>query len=1038
MVVVLLSVFLTASLITGGGVYGFSDASDAAAPGADVSPDLLLASSTGVISVDDFADYRVFQRDTGETSRSVPITGTYADMDWDHVEARILRHGTDAVVVDWITIDLTPGEGVFSGNLTVPQGGWYSIEVRALDGAGAVLGTSRGTHKWGVGMIILCIGQSNMSGRGQPPFTPATSDLAVNYNNTGTWEHLADPYDDESPAGAVDEDSSAGGSMIPGIANSLLQTFDFPIAFVPAAKGGSNLYVNGSNYGWAYRDSSNHFDTSTLYGQSITKAQSVGGVELIIMHQGEADLSSGRTEANYEADFATMIGHYRQDLSANIPIFICQLGTVGSGTNDGATGVRNAQHDLDNGTSIFMGATAMDLPRLDIWHYTTPALTLIGSRLGNAIKYYYGQSTYYRGPSISSAFFGDTDRSQVIVTLDHHGGTDITPATGITGFAVFDNGVSVSIGSAARYSSNAVLLTLSRSITAGHTVTLRYLYGTTPNVSGLVKDDSPLTLPLENSIADVTVASTFPVVSGIPDQTITEGQTFATINLDTYVTDPDNSDAQMTWTCSGNSQLTVSINASRVATISVPSPDWTGSETITFRATDPGSLYDDDAATFTVTDVAENVAPQITSNGGGATASVNAAENQTAVTDVNATDADPAPPSPTASMGEHAAKFAINPSTGVLTFLAAPDYENPTDVGGNNVYDVTVQVSDGSLTDTQAISVTVTDVAETAPTLTFTSPFGLGSYTSAQSFTASWNADRDLDAGQFGVWVRSAAGSWYIGQLVPTNAGDDVLTYSASLPLSTVPAGFYQAIVGYRPTVGSGTFVSWATSYGFVFEVGDAPTPVVDITQPTGQQSYTSAQSFTATWTASPSLTTGQFAVWVRSPGNTWYWKSPLVAATGAGSYSAPVNLSGVTPGLGYQVIVAYEPVPNTSLWSSWATSPGVFSVDATAPVVTVTQPSGGSYTTSQSVTANWTTSTALAAGGQFGLWVRSGSGGWYATTLVPATGTAGALYSTSLPLSTVPTGIGNEVIIAYRPVAGTGAFMSWATSPGVFAVTAD
>ncbi len=454
-----------------------------------------------------------------------------------------------------------------------------------------------------------------------------------------------------------------------------------------------------------------------------------------------------------------------------------------------------------------------------------------------------------------------------------------------------------------------------------------------------------------------------------------------------------------------------------------------------------GSLTDTQTISVTVTDVAEggNVAPVITSNGGGATASVNAPENQTAVTDVNATDAN-AGDTLTYSLsgGADQAKFAIVPATGVLTFLSAPDYETPTDVGANNVYDVIVQVSDGSLTDTQAISVTVTDVADGTPTpvLTFTSPTGLGSYTSAQSFTASWSADIDLDVGQFGIWARSAGGSWYVGQLAPTGAGDDLLTYSATVDLTGVPAGYYQVIVGYRPTVGSGTFVSWATSYGFVFEVGDVVTPVVDITQPTGQASYTSAQSFTATWTASPSLTTGQFAVWVRSPGNTWYWKAPLVAATGAGSYSATVSLSGVAPGLGYQVIVAYEPIANTSLWSSWATSPGVFSVDATAPTVTITQPSGiASYTSAQSVLASWTTNQTL-SGGEFGLWVRSGAGGWYVTTLVPATGSAGTPYSTSLPLSSVPAGSGNQVIISYRPVVGTGAFMSWATSPGSFTVT--
>ncbi len=108
----------------------------------------------------------------------------------------------------------------------------------------------------------------------------------------------------------------------------------------------------------------------------------------------------------------------------------------------------------------------------------------------------------------------------------------------------------------------------------------------------------------------VTAVNDPPVVSGIPDQTIAEGSTFATINLDDYVTDVDNTDAQMTWTYSGNSELTVSIVA-RVATITLPSLDWNGAETITFRATDPGALYGEDSATFTVT--AENDPPVVTS-----------------------------------------------------------------------------------------------------------------------------------------------------------------------------------------------------------------------------------------------------------------------------------------------------------------------------------------------------------------------------------------------------------------------------------------
>ncbi len=54
-----------------------------------------------------------------------------------------------------------------------------------------------------------------------------------------------------------------------------------------------------------------------------------------------------------------------------------------------------------------------------------------------------------------------------------------------------------------------------------------------------------------------------------------------------------------------------------------------------------------------------------------------------------------------------------------MTFVTAPNFEAPTDVGANNVYDVTVQASDGSLSDTQALAVTVTDVAEGGATILY-------------------------------------------------------------------------------------------------------------------------------------------------------------------------------------------------------------------------------------------------------------------------------------------------------------------------------
>ena len=58
----------------------------------------------------------------------------------------------------------------------------------------------------------------------------------------------------------------------------------------------------------------------------------------------------------------------------------------------------------------------------------------------------------------------------------------------------------------------------------------------------------------------------------------------------------------------------------------------------------------------------------------------------------------------------------IDATTGALSFIAAPNFEAPTEADGDNVYDVTVQVSDGTLTDSQAIAVAVTDFGGPNPT----------------------------------------------------------------------------------------------------------------------------------------------------------------------------------------------------------------------------------------------------------------------------------------------------------------------------------
>ena len=92
-----------------------------------------------------------------------------------------------------------------------------------------------------------------------------------------------------------------------------------------------------------------------------------------------------------------------------------------------------------------------------------------------------------------------------------------------------------------------------------------------------------------------------PTVSDIPDQDIDEGASFAVIRLDDYVDDPDHQDSELIWTHSGAIDLVVTVDAdTRVATVATPDDEWSGSEIITLRATDPGGAWDQDAAVFQV------------------------------------------------------------------------------------------------------------------------------------------------------------------------------------------------------------------------------------------------------------------------------------------------------------------------------------------------------------------------------------------------------------------------------------------------------
>ena len=88
-------------------------------------------------------------------------------------------------------------------------------------------------------------------------------------------------------------------------------------------------------------------------------------------------------------------------------------------------------------------------------------------------------------------------------------------------------------------------------------------------------------------------------------------------------------------------------------------------------------------------------------------------ENTTAVTVMAATDPHGRPVKFSISGGDDAAKFSINATTGALRFATAQDYESPTDVGRDNVYNVVVRATnDQGAYSESSLAVNVVDVAD--------------------------------------------------------------------------------------------------------------------------------------------------------------------------------------------------------------------------------------------------------------------------------------------------------------------------------------
>ena len=221
--------------------------------------------------------------------------------------------------------------------------------------------------------------------------------------------------------------------------------------------------------------------------------------------------------------------------------------------------------------------------------------------------------------------------------------------------------------------------------------------------------------------------------------------------------------------------------------------------TVTVTATDSSLASDTITVTIKVVDVDEE--PVVSKSGLGITgnSSIDHDEDDTSSVETYTAAGQAAAGARWSLGGDDAGDFSIS-SSGVLTFRSTPDFENPTDQGTNNEYDVMVKATSGAIEASLPVTVTVVNLEE-AGAVTLSS----NQATVGDELTA---VITDLDGGVTGVtwqWARSPNGStgW-------TNI--EGATSEAYTPVEDDVGNYLQATASYEDGHGPNKSESAATA----------------------------------------------------------------------------------------------------------------------------------------------------------------------------------------------------------------------------------
>lgn len=444
--------------------------------------DALLVSSTAVeLSLVDFTAEAIYQRAAGSANgrATVPMSGGFVGAAPSSIEAQIYDAAALNILRSWFDVGATIGASTWAAAplIDAPTDRQkYRVQLRSKNSGGATLAQTATSGRFGVGDRIVIIGSSS----------PAT------YSGSGSGSNKA------PDANVVSTVYSGAWSLFDsyGIASGMAEHFagktGVPTALINIALGGSSLKD------WA--------DTGSPLWTRMTGLLSFIGPKLagLFGAAGSNDITSSTAALTVDAHLAKLRAVAANTRAAtgqpDLPVLWIGINRRYDALALQANNARAAERAFGNDPSVYY-IQILDIEVKDPNDPVNPGdgihPTINGYIATDArIRYVWSSAVYdgvyHKGPIITGIAYSG-NKATVTVAHRNAAAADMSPAAGITGFAVVDDGGEVGVTSVERADGTRISITCDRVLVNPQ---ITYLAGAWVDNAATVFDNAPTALPL--------------------------------------------------------------------------------------------------------------------------------------------------------------------------------------------------------------------------------------------------------------------------------------------------------------------------------------------------------------------------------------------------------------------------------------------------------------------------------------------------------------------------------------------------------------